>query len=141
MSIIDKVKKSFLKIFSVNSSKEELNKFAEMKRNRLIKKLRSNAIAITTNQIDIHSGCIKMNKYISNIEYIKPLENINLEVFEDFYKAFSTYPIVEEKKYFNKEYLAKLEKELYLIDSEYKQQTIEKCTEIIEKFEYIKTVC
>ncbi|MDQ1161890.1 hypothetical protein QE422_002258 [Chryseobacterium sp. SORGH_AS 447] len=33
-----------------------MNKFDELKCNRFIKKLRSNAIAIVTNQIEIHSG-------------------------------------------------------------------------------------
>ena len=141
MYIIDNIKKTFLKIFSVKTSKEELNKFAEIKRNRLIKKLRSNAIAIITNQIDLHLGCIKMNTYIYNIRDIKALENIDLKVFEEFYKAFSLYPIIEEKKYYNKEYLAKLEIELDLIDNEYKSRIETKCKEIIEKFEYIKTVC
>ena len=141
MNIIDNVKKSFLKIFSQNSSKEGLNKFVEMKRNRLIKKMHSNAIAIITNQIEFHSGCVKMNHYITAIEEIKPLENVNLKVFEDFYKAYSLYPIIEKKRYFKKEYLEKLEKELNLIENEYKPKTIDKCKEIIEKFEYIKTVC
>ena len=141
MKIIENVKKSFLEIFSQNSSKQGLNKFVEMKRNRLIRKLRSNAIAIITNQIEIHSGFIKMNHYISRIEEIKPLRNINLKIFEDFYKAYSAYPIIEKKQSFNKEYLSKLEKELELIVNEYKPQAIEKCKEIIEKFEYIKTVC
>ena len=33
-----------------------MNELDTLKRNQLIKKLRSNAIAITTHQIDMHSG-------------------------------------------------------------------------------------
>jgi len=103
--------------------------------------MRSNAIAIVTNQINIHSGCRKMSYLITEIEQIYYIENINLEVFENFYSEFISYPIWEERNYYNKEYLAKLDIELNSIDHKYKQQIFNKCNEIIEKFEYIKKVC
>ncbi|AWI26828.1 hypothetical protein [Flavobacterium pallidum] len=141
MKIIKKAKPIFLKIFRVNSPKEELNKFAEIRRNILIKKMRSNSIAIVTNQIDIYTGCTKMAYFISAIERIYYLENIDLEVFEVFISAFNKYPIWDERNYYNKEYLAKLDVELNSIHDQYKQSILEKCNEIIEKFEYIKNVC
>ena len=131
----DKIKAYFLGIFKPNSPKKGPNKFEVAKRNRLIKKMRSNAIAIVTNQIGIHSGSMKMNNFIDIISEIETLENINLEVFEDFYSAFAAYPIEKEKQYYNKEFLAQLDSKLKLIDDEYKPQIIEKCKEIIEKFE------
>ena len=56
-----------------------LNKFEDLKRNRLIKKLRSNAIAIKTNQIEIHLGCNKM-EYLKKLDLeLKTIDNQYLE--------------------------------------------------------------
>ncbi|AWA30979.1 hypothetical protein HYN48_13315 [Flavobacterium magnum] len=140
MRILKTLKDNAVKLFQKSSS-PEMNKFEELRRNRLIKKMRSNAIAIVTGQINIHSGCIKMRWFISDIERISCLENIDLKVFDNFYSAFSKYPIANERNYYNKQYLAKLDIELDSINDQYKQSVLEKCQEIIEKFEYIKNVC
>ncbi|MFC3157851.1 Protein of unknown function [Chryseobacterium arachidis] len=118
-----------------------MNKFDELKRNRFIKKLRSNAIAITTNQIQIHSGYFKMNYLIGRINDIKSLDNIDLDIFKKYYNEIQFHPIGEERKLYNKEYLKKLDSKLELIDKKYKALLNEKCKEIIEKFKDIKDFC
>lgn len=114
-----------------------LNKFEELKRNRFIKKMRSNAIAIKTNQIEIHSGCMKMEFYMNRINEIEYLNEIDLEIFEDFNNETRFYPIEEEREKYNIEYLKKLDVELNKIDEKYRDRIYEKCDEIITKFEYI----
>lgn len=118
-----------------------MNKFDELKRNGFIKKLRSNAIAITTNQVQIHSGYFKMNYLIGRINDIKSLDNIDLAIFKKYYKEIQFHPIGEERKLYNNEYLKKLDSKLELIDKKYEALLDEKCKEIIEKFKDIKDFC
>lgn len=117
-----------------------MNKFEELKRYRFIKKLRSNAIAIITNQIEIHSGYFKMHYLIGRINDIQPLD-IDLNIFEKFYNEIQFYPVGEERKLYNMEYLKKLDSKLELVDAKYKKLLDEKCKEIIEKFKDIKDFC
>jgi hypothetical protein len=139
--MLDKLKKALFGLSGNNASKIELNKFEEMKRNRLIKKMRSNAIALSTNQIKLHTGTIKMNSLIERISEIKILENIDLSVFREFYVEFSYFPIDQERQYYGKQYLEKIDKELNPINDQYKKKIFDKCIEIIEKFSYIQNVC
>ncbi|WP_312392476.1 hypothetical protein [Chryseobacterium sp.] len=118
-----------------------MNKFDELKRNRFIKKLRSNAIAITSNQIQIHSGYFKMDYLIGRINDIKPLDNIDLAIFKKYYNEIQFHPIDKERKLYNKEYLAKLDSKLKFIDEKYKDLLDEKCKEIIEIFKDIQDFC
>lgn len=110
-----------------------MNKFDEVKRNRLIKKMRSNAIAIKTNQVEIHFGCMKMIWLLNKIQNSTKLNQIDLNVFSRYYSEFSFYPMGAVRIKYNKEYLAKLDSELSLIDEKYKVQIYLKCGEIIEK--------
>jgi len=130
----NKLKVFFSKFFRTNSLSEKAKELEETKRNRLLKKIRSNAIAITTNQIGIHSGCMKMNFLIRQIEDIRPLTKISIEVFGNFYNAFANYPIDDERKNYNTEFLENLDRELNPINDKYRPLIIEKCNEIIEKF-------
>jgi hypothetical protein len=131
--------KSFLDRFWKNKpSKTGLNKFEEMKRNRLIKKMRSNAIAILTNQIELHTGTTKMSSIIDQISDIAPLDNIGLDIFRQFYVEFSRFPIDKERQYYSKVYLQNIDPEINSINDQYKEPVLAKCSEIVEKFSYIK---
>lgn len=118
-----------------------MNKFDELKRNRFIKKLRSNSIAIATNQIGIHSGYFKMHYLLGRINDIKVLENIDLSIFKTYYNEIQTHPIGDERKLYSKEFLDKLDLKLKRIDERYLDALTEKCGEIIEKFKDIKDFC
>lgn len=96
-----------------------MNKFDELKRNRFIKKLRSNAIAIVTGQIEIHSGYFKMNYLLGRINDIKVFEEIDLSIFETCYNEIQSHPIGDERKLCNKEFLDKLDSKLKRIDEKY----------------------
>lgn len=69
-----------------------MNKFDILKRNRFIKKLRSNAIAIITNHVQIHSGYFKMHYLIGRIDDFKSLDNIDLAIFKKYYNEMQFHP-------------------------------------------------
>ena len=117
-----------------------LNKFEDLKRNRLIKKLRSNAIAIKTNQIEIHLGCNKMEYLKNRIDDINVLDEIDLNIFIKFNNAVRFYPIGEDRNEYNKEYLKKLDLELKTIDNQYLEKIFKQCDEIINQFQNINSV-
>lgn len=118
-----------------------MNKFDELKRNRFIKKLRSNAIAIVTNQIEIHSGYFKMNYLLGRISDIKRLEEIDLSIFKTYYNEIQSHPIGDERKLYSKEFLDRLDSKLKRVDEKYMDALTEKCGEIIGKFKEIKDFC
>lgn len=134
-NIFNKIKTVFLSFILKSSAKKKINKFAEIKRNILIKKLRSNAIAIVTNQIDFRSGCLKMENLKKSINEIYIIENIDLEIFKKYKNDISHLPIIEKTNYFKKEYIDSLDEQLNLINENYKKVIILKCQEIIEKIE------
>lgn len=109
-----------------------MNEFAKIKRDNYLKKLRSNSIAILTNQIDFDFGCLKMKTIIYWIENISPLEEIDVRVFKDFYEEMSFYPIEKERENYNLEYLKILDKEVEKIHLKYKELILKKCIEIKE---------
>ncbi|WP_332033506.1 hypothetical protein [Kaistella sp.] len=111
-----------------------LNKFEALKRDRFLKKILSNAIAMKTKQIGIHKGSMKMKFFRDRINEIRHLEDIDLNIFEKYCNDFSFYPIGHERDKFNKDYLQKLDKELKNIDERYKIQILKKCDEIINQF-------
>ena len=117
-----------------------LNKFEDLKRNQLLKKLRSNAIAIKTNQIEIHLECNKMEYLKNRIDDIKVLDEIDLNIFIKFNNAVRFYPIGEDRNEYNKEYLKKLDAELKTIDNQYLDHIFQKCDEIIDRLKSIISV-
>ncbi len=117
-----------------------LNKFEDLKRNQLLKKLRSNAIAIKTNQIEIHLECNKMEYLKNRINDIKALDEIDLDIFIEFNKKVRFYPIGEDRNEYNKEYLKKLDAELKTIDNQYLDHIFQKCDEIIDRLKSIISV-
>ena len=132
-NIFNKIKTALSNFISKKSSKKRLNEFEEIKRNILIKKMNSNAIAIVTNQIELQSGCEKMVHLTEKINEIQILDTINLEIFKTFCREVKSYPIIEKRNHFKKEYLEKIDLELKLIDEKYNKEIKVKCLELIEK--------
>ncbi|MDQ1096426.1 MULTISPECIES: hypothetical protein [Chryseobacterium] len=118
-----------------------MNGLDALRRNRLIKKLRSNAIAITTGQIDVHAGYFKMNYLLGRIENIKALEDIDLSIFKKYYLEIQFHPIGQERKLYRKDFLERLDRKLKAVDERYSDLLHEKCLEIIEKYKDIKDLC
>lgn len=109
-----------------------MNKFELIKRDNIIKKMVSNSRAILTKQIDFVEGCFKMKVLIGNVTYIKPIDNIDLEIFSVFYHKMAFYPIGNEKEEYNKEFLEKLNLKIQLILDEFEKPILDKCEEIIK---------
>jgi hypothetical protein len=105
------------------------------KRDNYIKKLISNARAILSNQITLPLGVSKMKKYISWINQIEPIENINLDVFSEFMSLTEDLPIGTERLTYSLDFLKKQDVQLDKLTSRYKDQIIEKCFEIIRRLQ------
>ncbi len=117
-----------------------MNKFEELKRNRYIKKMHSNAIAMFTRQIDLREGCLKMEYFYDQIEYIHSLEGIDIDIFEEFSLKTSFFPLPKEREVYNQEYLTVLDARLSPIEEKYRDRVLQKCEELIGKLQYIKTI-
>lgn len=105
----------------------------EIKRNNRIKKVISNSRAIISKQIDFTIGCIKMKNLICSVSDIKPIEEIDLVIFNDFYNEMAFYPIGEEIILYNQKYLEKLNCDIQVIIENFETRIFAKCEEIIEK--------
>ena len=101
----------------------------------LRKKLVSNSNAILSNQITIPLGSLKMEKIINWIEQIKPITELDLKVFSDYNNQTSDYPIGEDRKRYNAEFLAKLDIKLDDVTLCFKNKIEEKCVDIIKVFD------
>lgn len=104
------------------------------KRGNYIKKLVSNSRAILTNQIGLPLGVQKMTKILTWIENINSLENIDTEIFSNFYKEISKYPLGTERLAYNKEFLKAQDRLIDEVIFKYKDLLLDKCFEIIEKY-------
>ena len=114
------------------NKKVSLTEEQKLKRNNIIKEMLLDAIAIRNNQIEIHTGCMKMDYLKSEVDEILYFDLIDLEIFEKYIDEFHFFPIEEEREKYNKEYLRKLDAKLYLIDQKYKDLIFKKCDEIVE---------
>ena len=98
------------------------------------KKLVSNSRAILSKQIFMPYGSLKMEKIINTINQIKPITELDLEIFSDYNNQTGEYPIGEDRIRYNEEFLAKLDLELEKVTMYFKEKVEEKCHEIIKKF-------
>jgi hypothetical protein len=106
----------------------------EQQRQNYIDKLISNARAIISNQIGLPLGVILMKRYITYINQIKPLENIDLEIFSDYYHNMDDLPIGTERLHWNIEKLIEMEEEVDQVNRTFKADVLRKCREIIDNY-------
>ena len=111
-----------------------IEKHREANRVQHIKKLVANARAIITNQIGIPLGVLKMDNIMTWIRNIRPLTEIDIEIFSEYMRQASGLPIGTERLQYNKDYLKQQDVILDELTSNYKDRIIDKCFEIIEKF-------
>ncbi|RZK04704.1 MAG: hypothetical protein EOO43_22250 [Flavobacterium sp.] len=104
-------------------------------REKLIKKLVSNAKAILSNQISLPLGIARMGTTITWIENIERLPNINLQILLEYNNLTAKYFIGTERLMCNKDFLIEQDKELDKITMMNKDKLISKCYEILELFE------
>ncbi len=111
-----------------------MNEHLEKRHKSLKRKLVSNSRAILLGHITMPHGCLKMQRIILWIEQIKPITEINLEVFNEYNEQTSNYPVAEDRLHYNAKYLAELDIKLNEVNSLFKNKIEEKCKEIIAKF-------
>jgi len=116
-----------------------MNENQQQKRDNFIKKLVSNSRSILTNQIAIPLGVQKMEKLISWINSIEPINDIDLSVFKEYYSKTSGLAIGTERLQYNKEFLKKQDKKLDELTTYYKNDIFDKCFEIISQFQNTKS--
>ncbi|TFF34942.1 hypothetical protein [Mucilaginibacter psychrotolerans] len=110
----------------------ELNQHDEFKRNNFIKKLVSNSRAIISNQIALPLGVQKMKTIIYWIGQIAPIDNIDLDVFQEYMAQTANLPIGTERLTYNPEFLKQQDTQLDYLTTRYKDEIIDKCFEIIK---------
>ena len=108
-----------------------MNLNEKIKRSNRIKRIVSNSRAILTNQIDFTIGCFKMKNLINSISETNSIENIDLQIFSEFYRKMEFFPIGNEKEKYNQKYLKKLDVKIKKITHEYESPIFTKCKEII----------
>lgn len=101
---------------------------------KLVKRLVSNARAIISNHVAIPLGILIMSRIISDLEYKGVVLNVDLDIFEQLYSQINHYSIGTERLRYNFEYLTKQDKELDSIITQYKNQILSKCFEIVDKY-------
>ncbi|WP_343680932.1 DUF2489 domain-containing protein [Chryseobacterium arthrosphaerae] len=117
-----------------------MNKFDELKRNRYIKKMHSNAIAMVTGQVPLREGCLKMEYLYDHAHYIQPFEDFEIRIIEDFSSATRFFPLNKQRNLYNQDYLSGLDDSLAVIEEKYRDTVLQKCKDIIEQFQYIRSV-
>ena len=99
-----------------------------------IKSLVSNARAIISNQTTIPLGALRMERILYSINEIEPLAEIDLNVFVEYNSKSSNFVIGSERIHCEREFLRNQDRLLDELTSEYKEELIDKCFEIIERF-------
>jgi hypothetical protein len=115
-----------------------MNQHSQEKRNNYIKKLVSNSKAIISHQVAVPLGSQKMLKILFWIDNIEPLNRVDLSVFKDYYTKIQGLPLGTERLSYNKDFLQSEDSKLNPITANYRNKIIEKCFEIIEKYDIKK---
>ena len=111
-----------------------MNDLDETRRNNQIKKLVSNARAIISNDIGMPMGSLKMERIIRDINYIKPITEVHLDVFSNYNNQTNEYPIGVDRLGYNIDFLLELDKKLDDVTEYFKPNIIKKCFDIIAQF-------
>lgn len=111
-------------------TKEEVE---NLKLERLIKKLVSNARAILTNQIGLALGVQKMTGLLLWVKDLNQLD-INVQIFNEYYSRTTGIPLGTERLQWNIESLIREDQKLQKLDELYKDDILRKCEELIKKY-------
>jgi hypothetical protein len=106
--------------------------YQEQRRQQYIKQLVSNARAILSNQVGLPLGVLKMNKYITFINHISPMEGIDLTIFSIYDDSIREVPIGTERLEWNVEKLIEFEGQIDKANSLFRADVLRKCREIID---------
>jgi hypothetical protein len=103
----------------------------EEKHRSLIKKLVANARAIVSYQVGLPVGCAKMSKILC---WLEPYEPLDFPVFKQYAAATLEIPTSSERLNCTREALRRYDQKLVTINLEYREEVLDTCFEIIERF-------
>jgi hypothetical protein len=109
---------------------------SQEKHESLIQKLVANARAIITYQVGLPVGCLKMSKILT---WLAPYEQLDYPVFRDYLQAAQELPLGTERLRWNRESLRRYDERLLKINLTYREQILDTCFDIIEKYKNSET--
>ena len=101
-----------------------------------IRKLVANARAIISYQVGLPLGCIKMSGILT---WLSRYEKLDYPIFRDYLRETLGLPLGTERLRWNRESLREYDERLVAINLAYREQIIDTCFEIIEKYKTAKT--
>jgi hypothetical protein len=105
----------------------------EQKRDSYFRKLVANARAIISYQVGLPLGCIKMERIFYWLAY-EGCDVPKFPVFKKYAKETLGLPTSHERLNCSREALRRYDEQLVAINLKYREQIIDACYEIIEKY-------
>jgi hypothetical protein len=103
----------------------------EERHRSLLNQLVANARAIISYQVGLPFGCMKMHKILN---WLKPFEVLEFPVFDRYWTATRDLPVTSERLHCSREALGRYDQKLVAINLEYREEILDTCFEIIERF-------
>jgi len=103
----------------------------EERHRSLIKQLVANARAIISYQVGLPLGVVRMHKILT---WLGPFEVLDFPVFERYRAATLDLPTSSERLQCSREALRRYDERLVAINLEYREEILDTCFEIIERF-------
>lgn len=103
----------------------------------LIMKLVANARAIISYQVGLPLGCEKMHRILV---WLSPYEVLDFPVFEKYTNAVSDLSTSSERLHCSRGALRRYDKRLVKINLQYREQVLDACFDIVERYSDRETV-
>ena len=103
----------------------------EERHRSLIKQLVANARAIISYQVGLPFGCARMSKILY---WLEPFEVLDFPVFKQYAAATFEIPTGPERLHCTRDALRRYDQKLVALNLEYREDVLDTCFEIIERF-------
>jgi uncharacterized protein DUF2489 len=103
----------------------------EERHRSLIKQLVANARAIISYQVGLPFGCARMSKIL---RWLEPFEVLDFPIFKQYAAATLEIPTGSERLHCTRDALRRYDQKLVAINLEYREEVLDTCFEIIERF-------
>ena len=103
----------------------------EERHRSLIKQLVANARAIISYQVGLPFGVVRMRRLLT---WLKPFETLEFPVLDNYANATLELPTSSERLHCSRDALRRYDEKLIAINLEYREQILDTCFEIIERF-------
>jgi hypothetical protein len=103
----------------------------EERHRSLIKQLVANARAIISYQVGLPFGCARMSKILY---WLESFEKLDFPIFKLYAAATLEIPTGSERLHCARDALRRYDQKLVAINLEYREEVLDTCFEIIERF-------